>query len=270
MARSLVRVAGLVAVLALTSVEASAVCGDTVVDAGEDCDDGNTQGGDCCDASCKFEPTNFDCTHAEQDPCLKALGGTCDGAGKCLPSDRCVNLFEPYNPFYAGFVFHVADNPGEEHDRLRWSMRGGNHRFSMADFHLPGDPTADTSYLFCIYDFDAETFDVPGVRHVIAFEAGDLWRRTRTGWQFRRAAPNAGAAKVRAQLISRMTLRGAEAPLPGPVDGSRYFDSIGFGLINTAGYCAVRFVDVEAAAIQQSSFVNTATRFHHRIRTFRD
>ena len=50
------------------------VCGDGNLDFNEQCDDGNTAKGDCCTASCQFEPA----------------GGTCETAGFCDGSGRCV------------------------------------------------------------------------------------------------------------------------------------------------------------------------------------
>jgi cysteine-rich repeat protein len=61
--------------------EGGLVCGNTVLEAGEQCDDGNNVDGDCCTFGCAYEAGGSACP-----------GGTCDGAGGCVPTTTTTTL----------------------------------------------------------------------------------------------------------------------------------------------------------------------------------
>ena len=92
-------------------------CGSGVVNQDEQCDDGNTTDGDGCSAECRLEL----CGPAPRTDCRKPLAP-------------------------GGAALLVRNDTSDARDQLTWTWSG-----ALATDE-PGDPTADTSYLLCLYD----------------------------------------------------------------------------------------------------------------------
>ena len=209
-------------------LDASASCGDGVLETGEDCDDGNTVGLDCCSAQCTFEFLG-PCDHGHTGVCWESMEGVCD-QGVCKASS--------YDCYTAGLggKFVVDDRAGAEHDTLSWKRFYGRDKCSDA---LPlGDPTVDTDYAFCVWSTanDGLFLDALLYQHVIP--AGPTWRTTSTGWNYR-DVDETGRVIVRARWAGRVLAKGAKAALQGPTNGPEYFGDVVYGLVNSAGWCEV-------------------------------
>jgi cysteine-rich repeat protein len=234
---------------------ALAECGDGVLDGSEECDDGDLQGLDCCSADCTFQAAYTLCDHGESGSCLERLQGHCDGSGSCFPE-------KPGGAFPYAFAVNLAlnDRSGEDQDTLAWSAR----RSGFGAPGLPGDPTLDTEYTFCVY---AVTYG--SIHHVdrLVYERtippGAGWRAKRNGWIYR-SDEGRGRVKLSATPFPRFRAKGTAAELPGPESDTRYFDSVSdqnvsspraiyFGLFNSAGLHTVN----HATRVR----VNTADRF---------
>jgi len=214
-------------------VAARGECGDAVLESGEECDDGNVLDGDCCSASCTYEAVGVLCDHGQQGVCFEALQGSCDGAGTCRP-----RYCDPLYYAASGMAFRITDRAGEDHDSLTWNLLGGQYASDTA----PGDPTLDTDYALCIFDMAPDTSGTDyaaNLRYEKVFPAGEGWRKTSTGYQYKLSEPAGGSARVRVQEIKKVLLQGPAAQLPGPVSAEAYFDgTIQFGLVSSAAsYC---------------------------------
>jgi cysteine-rich repeat protein len=252
------------AIACLASTSAFAICGDGTPDVGEQCDDGNTQAGDCCASDCTFEPSFYSCTHDQVGACFEHLSGQCDGQGGCRPGSYCAG--DPFEglDFYGAANVKLQDGPGTENDRLRWLSHGGYTHYQSGDEPPPGDPTVDTAWTICLYrrDMDGNLL----VTNEYMLPAGPDWKKTRTGFQYRKTSPAGGGfGYLRAQNYPRVLLRGAAAELPGPVSATQYFDSVAFGIFNSAGVCIAASWPTSGKRV-----VNTPERFKFRTRVFLD
>ena len=221
------------AFVASNAGDASALCGDTVVEGGEQCDDGNVADGDCCSSACQFEPQDFStpCDHGGAGLCWSHMNGVCDGAGACRST--VPGLFPSI-----GSRFTLRDGPGTDGDSLHLKLRYGR----SGCYGLPptGDPSIDTSYGLCIWS----TFDVgePAQRYVdelvyeLVVPAGEGWEPTRGGWAYR-FRDETGALQVDSKFLARFKVRGALAATPGPADATRYFASpVAYAIVSSAGW----------------------------------
>jgi cysteine-rich repeat protein len=223
-----------IAIVAGHATNASAICGDTVVDLGEQCDDGNVADGDCCSSTCQFEPGDYSvpCDHGLTGLCWSFTQGTCDGAGVCRPHASGGSNIP------IGNRFTLRDGPGADADLIHMKLRHG--RTSCFGAPPDGDPTIDTSFGLCLWT----TVDVgePAVRYLdeLAYELvvppGAGWEPTRKGWAYR-FRDETGVLQVDSQSLARFKARGALAALPGPADATRYFAShVQYAIVNSAGF----------------------------------
>jgi len=208
------------ALLACTSAWPSTVfaaCGDSVVESPiEECDDGNTEAGDCCAADCLFEPQATAC--GLDDPCLRAGAATCDGQGECTL---------PNFVFCAGAMRADLWDPGEpEEQRLKARAKGTQNADNI------GDPSADTQYTLCIYNYHGS--EPVTVDYQLPLPVGEGWRLAGDAFVYRKPK-GATSSVLRARVSSRLRpayyissvhllARGSALGLPGPVDSTRYFD----------------------------------------------
>ena len=123
--------------------EATAPCGNGVLDAGEECDDGNPFDGDCCSSTCRLDPAGTPCGE-DGDLCTI---DRCDGAGTCVHAARPRNDCRgPAKPQKTNLLIRDALN--DKRDLFQWSWTGGRDT-STVDF---GDPLTTTGYALCVYD----------------------------------------------------------------------------------------------------------------------
>jgi CSLREA domain-containing protein len=210
--------------------EATAPCGNGVIDPGEDCDDGNPFDGDCCSATCHFEaaenPCGDDgnvctddrcdgagvCRHADNTaPCedgnVCTTGDTCAGgvcvAGAGSPCDPC-DVCDPGTGCAAATAVCQAARPrgarlairnyaDDTRDSLTWQWRSEGP-LALGDL---GDPTAGTDYRLCLFD-DAggaprlrATLGIPGAG---TCDGTPCWKAKGSGFRFNdRSFPPAGS-----------------------------------------------------------------------------
>ena len=242
---------------------AGAACGDGTLDSpGEQCDDGNAVGGDCCSSACLFEADGSPCNVT--DLCYAAADATCDEAGQCIAHVPCQENFGGFD----GNRLSIADPLDAPGGHISW-WRG---RVSIEDEALLGDPSLDTRYSFCMYDFAqlAEPVD-PVIVMNIPIEPGPQWRPSSEGigWDFqgRRDTPGGvraikvGGRHGRLGSQARFRARGDDVPLPGPFDASRYLapdEGVRVGIVNDLGLCLL------SSASGYRPQVNSATRFRDR------
>ena len=235
MGAPLIRIAFTVALVVCASARAAiAACGDTIVGIGEQCDDGNVADGDCCSSACQFEPINYSapCDHGREGVCWSHTTGVCDGNGVCLPQAML-----PW-PRGVGRQVVLRDVAGDEHDSISWKLRP--NKYNCYDDEPGGDPSIDTTYALCFFSartfgpFDQYYLDELLYENVIP--PGEGWRQTAKGWKYR-SKDATGSLQIRAQKLASFKARGSYAALPGPANGSVYFDTdVWFALVNSAGF----------------------------------
>lgn len=132
----------------------------------------------------------------------------------------------------------LRDAAGEDDDWISWKLRQG--RYKCYDDVPGGDPSVDATYAFCVWS--AGTFGPYSQYYLdellseIVIAPGEGWKQTAKGWEYR-LKDATGSLLVRAQNQATFKGKGAYSALPGPANGSVYFDSHAwFALVNSAGY----------------------------------
>ena len=197
----------------------ASLCGNGALDDGETCDDGNQADGDGCDSNC----TATGCGNG-----IQTDGEQCDDGnttdGDCCSSSCVITVdggMQPADPG-ASKLSVLESSSG----RLQWSWSGSGG--SKADF---GDPTASTSYTFCLVsDSAGEPVLVLSAQAPAGGFCGGkpCWRESGRGFSYATRLVGPGSlAKIKMKATpsgTRISLRGAgkrlrvgRLPLAAPV-----------------------------------------------------